>query len=484
MRSRELGFLHLAAAASAGAALIHAAAAGSHGDHNAVQLVFAVWAVLQLGWAALVLAVPRTPVTAAGIVLNAGAVGCWLVQRTAGLPLIDALAEPEDVGLQDSLAATLGTLAVLFAASSLVPRLARRRLPGALGIAGAVAAILLALPAMAVDHGSDGGHSHGGEQAAPADGHAHGHEAEEAAVAREDRCDLGFNTAEYNETTTLVEEAPEHMGHHDGVDFTVEEWAEEFADESIGVDAPALADWLSADPFSVETVLGGDLTPSLDPDPWVPMTDPAECAALASELQQARDAAARYPTLADALAAGYQQGSLYAPGQGAHYSKFDYIVDDGFHPDQPELLMYDGQEPDSKLMGVMYYLVGSDGLPEDVGFTGDNDRWHAHEGLCRNADGVAVSKRECAEGRATVTDERYGWMLHAWVVPGCESDWGVYSGGNPALPWLPSSELSSRDPTTGSPFPTDIVLAPGCNSGKTVADPLELDRSGDGPTVD
>ena len=24
-----------------------------------------------------------------------------------------------------------------------------------------------------------------------------------------------------------------------------------------------------------------------------------------------------------------------------------------------------------------------------------------------------------------------GWMSHAWVVPGCESPWGVFSGATP-----------------------------------------------------
>ena len=26
-----------------------------------------------------------------------------------------------------------------------------------------------------------------------------------------------------------------------------------------------------------------------------------------------------------------------------------------------------------------------------------------------------------------------GWMSHAWVVPGCESPWGVFSGASPVL---------------------------------------------------
>jgi hypothetical protein len=59
-------------------------------------------------------------------------------------------------------------------------------------------------------------------------------------------------------------------------------------------------------------------------------------------------------------------------------------------------------------------------------------------------------------------------MTHAWVVPGCESDWGMFSPANPALPVLGP----------------DAPFASGCNSGKDVHDPLTLDHPGGGPTIE
>ena len=50
------------------------------------------------------------------------------------------------------------------------------------------------------------------------------------------------------------------------------------------------------------------------------LLDPATRAALAAQLTAARDVALRYPTVADAEAAGYHLvGGGYGPGAGAHY---------------------------------------------------------------------------------------------------------------------------------------------------------------------
>ena len=168
--------LGLAAAASAGAALVHAAAAGSHTGDDGLQLLFAVCAALQLGWAALVLATPRRAVLLAGVALNGGAVAAWLASRTIGLPVVDSLREVEAVGLQDSLAALLGALAVLGAMACLLPNVVRRSLGAAWLAAGTGAALLLAVPAMAADHSHDSAsHAHGhGDATDGTAAHAHG----------------------------------------------------------------------------------------------------------------------------------------------------------------------------------------------------------------------------------------------------------------------------------------------------------------------
>jgi hypothetical protein len=286
------------------------------------------------------------------------------------------------------------------------------------------------------------------------------HEDTPVQVDDADRCDLGFNTADFNEHTTLVDHIHQHNnGFMTGdmqVGFTVEEWAEVFTNVSSGV---AVADVVNG--MDPEPVLNGTFTHTLDPDPWVPMTDAG--ATLGHQLQTARDAAARYPTVAEALADGYQLSSLYVPGQGAHFSKMP-AMDGDFDPAEPEMLMFDGTVPESRLMGMSYFIISRDALPDGVGFAGDNDQWHKHDFVCQNTDGVAVSRRECDPGGTGTLVPVGGWMLHTWVVPGCESDWGLFSGANPRLK-LPPSVVS------------------GCSSGKTVSDPPDFDDAGDGPKI-
>ena len=105
--------------ASAGAGLVHAAAAGSHSGDHTLALLFAVTAAVQLGWAAVAVARPLRATLAAGIIVGA-AVAAWALSRTVGLPLVESLREVEAVGTQDLLAAILGAVAVAAAGPALV----------------------------------------------------------------------------------------------------------------------------------------------------------------------------------------------------------------------------------------------------------------------------------------------------------------------------------------------------------------------------
>jgi len=77
-----------------------------------------------------------------------------------------------------------------------------------------------------------------------------------------------------------------------------------------------------------------------------------------------------------------------------------------------------------------------------------------------------VTARQCAIARGAFMAIT-GWMVHAWVVPGCESDWGMFSGANPRLPYLPGG----------------ATLTSGCNSGRSTTDRLQLDDRGSGPRI-
>ena len=148
---------------------------------------------------------------------------------------------------------------------------------------------------------------------------------------------------------------------------------------------------------------------------------------LGLQLLQARNAAAQFPTVADALAGGYTMVTGYVPLIGAHYIKWS-LMDGTFDVNQPEMLLYDGTDPTSSIVGLSYYVF-SDTEPSP--FVGPNDHWHQHIGLCIK-DGVVVGGEsttvaECAARGGAKANVGNGWMVHAWVVPGWESPQGVFS---------------------------------------------------------
>lgn len=157
---------------------------------------------------------------------------------------------------------------------------------------------------------------------------------------------------------------------------------------------------------------------------------------LEQQMEQARAVIAKYPTAASALAAGYDKSTVYVPCIGAHYTKITLAR--AFDPSAPSELLYDGSGPDAKIVGLSYLVFHPNGPPP--GFAGPNDHWHQHNangGLCLRGGFVVgaedTSPQECANlgGRKTPLLDVY--MLHAWVVPGFECDWGVFSGECPEL---------------------------------------------------
>ncbi len=163
----------------------------------------------------------------------------------------------------------------------------------------------------------------------------------------------------------------------------------------------------------------------------------AEREVLIEQQAQARAVAERYPTVATAEAAGYRKSTVYVPCIGAHYTNVTLVGK--FDPANPSELLYDGDTPDAKIVGLSYLLLNRGGPPE--GFAGPNDIWHQHNangGLCLNAQGLVVgnestTEAQCAQrgGKKAKLDDI--WMVHDWVVPGWECGWGVFSGECPEL---------------------------------------------------
>ena len=375
----------LLAALSLGAGVIHFAVSGEHYQLSwAHGMFFAVVAWLQLSWAVAVVLRPSRSLLIAGVLLNAGILGVWAVSRVWGVPIGPEAWTPESIALSDALSSVCELGIVAIALAVLVrPAMAQRQLRPAVavpvvGIAGLGVAVISSLaftPALASSH-------HHGE-AAP--GHTH-----DAAASGHDH-------------GSLV------AGHQHG------------------------ATTLNGE--QVKGVKAQDVAAESQPDQPLDATTRAE---LKTQLTAARDFALRYPTVADATATGYRLAGGFAPGSGAHYITFGGLTGAGaFDPTKPLSLIYDGTNPTSQVIGLMYYGMG-DSAPE--GFAGPNDHWHRHSNVCikYGAGGLEVpfpadqdvTAAQCSAAQGSLL-KTTGYMVHAWVVPSWESPLGVFSHDNP-----------------------------------------------------
>ncbi|HEX3668003.1 MAG TPA: hypothetical protein VHY55_02490 [Acidimicrobiia bacterium] len=374
----------LLAALSLGAGVIHFAVSGEHYDVSwAHGTFFAVVAWLQLSWAIAVVLRPTRSLLRTGVFLNAGILGVWAVSRVWGVPIGPDAWTPESIALSDALSSACELGIVALALAVLVrPAVAQRTLRPAVavpvvGIAGLGVAVVSSLaftPALASSHH----HSAGGTDTntATASGHDHG-----AVVS----------------------------GHQHGA--------------------------TTLNGQQVKGVKAADVTAESQADQPL---DATTRATLKTQLTDARDFALRYPTVADAAAAGYRVAGGFAPGSGAHYITYGGLTGAGaFDPTKPLSLIYDGTNPASQVIGLMYYGMG-ESAPE--GFAGPNDHWHRHSNVClKNGPGGLdvpfpadqdVTAAQCADVQGNLL-KTTGYMVHAWVVPSWESPLGVFSHDNP-----------------------------------------------------
>jgi hypothetical protein len=183
----------------------------------------------------------------------------------------------------------------------------------------------------------------------------------------------------------------------------------------------------------------------------------ADQATLNAQLAAATQVAKEFPTVKQALEAGYMESTPYVPCIGAHYTNVGLAR--SFDPSKPAELLYDGTQPDSKIVGLSYLVFHH--LSPPPGFAGSNDLWHQHNangGLCLKGGFVvgseATSRQQCADmgGRKTLLTDV--WMLHAWIVPGFSCAWGVFSGECPALGGqLCGNASEAPDPNSTSQCP-------------------------------
>jgi hypothetical protein len=390
----------LLAALSVGAGVIHFAVSGGHFDVSWMHgAFFAVVAWLQISWAVGVILRPTRRLLAAGVVLNAGIIAVWAVSRIWGVPVGPDAWTPESVTLADSLSSGFEAGIVLLSLAVLVrPALAQRSVRpsfamGGLGVASLAVAVVSTValtPSFASDH-----HGHG--DAAAADGHSHGAAATGGAAG-------------HSHGGAIVSNAP--------VGTTPCEQS----------GPPASAGQISS--------AGGH--GHRGPVEWQSGVDRATRDQLGQQLGIAHDVTVQYPTVTEAEAAGYHMVTAYVPCIGAHYIKVSNMIG-GFDPAKPSMLLYDGTNPDSKIVGLSYSILGDPNTPPE-GFAGPNDPWHKHDsngGLCMKG-GVVVGAESTSEADCTARGGKKTalpnlWMMHAWVADGWQSSWGLFSAENPDL---------------------------------------------------
>jgi hypothetical protein len=475
----------LLASLAIAAGAIHLAMSPIHASSSTTEAVgFAV-----VGWAQIVLGIglllrPSREVLFLTIFLNAGVIGAYIISRTVGLPVGAHAGEAESVQAVD-LMVTIFEAALVAGAGLLLVRPDLASLEeGASSLSFEKIAVASAIPllvlvatsvALADPDLAQHGHDDGGALVSSSGGHGHGGDGGGGASAAvlaslaEDRCDLAVNPAAYWRETTLAGVDTLMGGDADVTDHNAASYIKgtpeldkiialhSVVEGEVGdaqmvsalaeVDDDVYDNWLrwvgvsgmndhgheeGSDAAPDDTGMGGHL----GPQPWHAMTDQSQCDALQAELAIARDTAMKYPTVKDAKAAGWRQITPYVPGIAAHFMNFG-LVDGKFEIDKPEMILYDGTGDDARVVGLSYYIRQDGDAEPTQGFTGNNDHYHRHIGLCVNASGVigdsTTTEEECAAMGGRKANGGNGWMSHAWVVPGCESPWGVFSGATPIL---------------------------------------------------
>lgn len=342
-----------AAAASIAAALVHAAAAGTHAGAPELVRLFAVTAAVQALVAGCLAFSPSRVSLLAAAGVNAAAVVAWALSRTTGLPWPELLNEAEDVGAQDLAAASLGAVAAVLAGVALVaPSWARPR-ASATALAGAAC---MALLAVAVP-GMTAGHDHGSAS------HDHDHPADEAEAA-----------------STAPHDDGDGHGHAGGADHA---------------DAMPTGPVISLDDVRLTST---------------------ERDAAQDLIDRTREGMARFTDQAAVEAAGYISIGDQVTGF-EHFVNYGLLMDDReLDPDGIESIVMQVDDDGTKVVASAMYILSPGKTMDDVpDIAGDLTLWHDHQNLCW--EGVRVvgttdATGSCVRGTFRPTPP----MLHVWMT--------------------------------------------------------------------
>lgn len=378
--------LVVAAGASAGAGLVHAAAAGTHSGDDTLVTLFATVAVAQLALAAVAVASrTRSAVGLLGLA-NAAAVGAWALSRTRGLPWIDSLGSVEPVGRQDVFAALLGAAAAIAAALASAPwRRTTTAGPGAWLAVGA--SVGLALPGMTASHA----HS-------AADQHDHA----EATVA--------LAGPAPGPASVLAAGTTHTHGSLEGA--------------AVAAPGSTIADDGHDHPTESVTAAAAGPVISLD-DPRV--TDEQRRAAQ-QLIDRTTGAMARFTDEASLTAAGYLSIGDGVASTFEHFVNYPMLVDGReLDPGAIESVVMERLPDGTKRIASAMYILESGSTMADVPeIAGELTTWHDHQNLCWDPSGTRLAG-VLVNGRCTPGGEfrPTAPMLHVWMV---EHPCGPFAG--------------------------------------------------------
>ncbi len=161
----------------------------------------------------------------------------------------------------------------------------------------------------------------------------------------------------------------------------------------------------------------------------------ADCKSMSVYFDFAKAYALQWPTAGAAEAAGFRMATPYVDGMGTHHIRggitpamlnspsFNRLdpdltaagLDDVFDPTQPEVLQFEGNGPNAKLVGFDYYVHTNTGRPPE-GFAGNNDWWHIHPMICFHKTTASMIGFNITDA-VVLADERHqrehGELLHA-----------------------------------------------------------------------
>ncbi len=396
--------LAIPALGSAGAAILHAAAAGIHADHPQTARVMVALAVLQAAVAVVGFIKADQRAATALVVVNLVAIAGWIVTRVSGISWIDGLEAAERPQLADSIAAAFAAVAVAGSVVAMGPR--ARAVPLRAVTNSAVLAGVLLVPGLldstAHDHT---GHDHATADAATAgaagDGHVH--------------------------PVTPATTVPAGTGifSNGDIDGALGQLLEGGSTPAPPTTGPATAP--DPGPTTVPAVAW--------PRPWDP-TGPIDFSGVpgvtpsqeARAEQLVRDTLRDLPAFADVTtvgAQGYQSIGDASTGF-EHYVNYALIDDDTIlDPTRPESLVYQVDGDRRTLVSAMF-IASSRPLddPELLDFAGPLMQWHVHDNLCWGLDDNGkprvVAVLESAGDSCPPQSVNAGSdvpMVHVWIAP-------------------------------------------------------------------